>query len=140
MKPSLRRFKQIAMKYNGNISAMASAMEVWRSTIYDWMAEDESFKAVIDEYRGRLLDKCLETAERLANGIPILEETETGTQFMGWRVAPDGKTLRYLISTLGRREGFGEAIDVTSRGESIKPAEPIKIEIIDNREQVEDIE
>ena len=119
---------------------MASAMEVWRSTIYDWMAEDESFKAVIDEYRGRLLDKCLETAERLANGIPILEETETGTQFMGWRVAPDGNTLRYLISTLGRREGFGEAIDVTSRGESIKPAEPIKIEIIDKREQVDDIE
>ena len=140
MKPSLKRFKEVAKKHNGNISAMASAMEVWRSTIYDWIAEDESFKIVIDEYRGRLLDKCLETAERLANGIPILEDTEAGAQFTGWKVAPDGNMLRYLISTLGRKEGFGEAIDVTSRGESIKPADPITIEVIDRREQVNEQE
>ena len=140
MKPSLKRFKEIAQKHNGNISAMASAMGVWRSTIYDWIAEDESFKIVIDEYRGRLLDKCLETAERLANGIPILEDTAAGAQFTGWKVAPDGNMLRYLISTLGRKEGFGEAIDVTSKGESIKPAEPITIEVIDRREQVNEQE
>ena len=27
---------------------------------------------------------------------------------MGWRERPDGYMIRYLLSTLGRNEGFGE--------------------------------
>ena len=135
MKPSLKRFKEVAKKCNGNISAMATAFVVYRSTIYDWMDEDEQFKAVVEEYRGRLFDKCLKTAELLANGVPIFEMTEKEAVFAGWKVQPDGNMLRYLISTLGRKDGFGEAIDVTSNGERIIP-EPITIEIIDERKQV----
>lgn len=135
MKPTLKRFKEVAKKCNGNISAMASAFVVYRSTIYDWMDEDEQFKAVVEEYRGRLFDKCLKTAELLANGVPIFEMTEKEAVFAGWKVQPDGNMLRYLISTLGRKDGFGEAIDVTSNGERIIP-EPITIEIIDERKQV----
>ena len=140
MKPSLKRFQEIAKKCNGNISSIASALGIYRSTIYDWLSKDDDFKNTIDEYRGQLLDKCLETADYLANGIPIMEETENGAEFRGWRVQPDGNMLRYLISTLGRKEGYGEAIDVTTKGESIKPSEPITIEVIDRREQVKPID
>ena len=136
MKPTLRRFKEVAMKCNGNISAMASALRVNRRTIYDWIQSEESYKAIVDEFRGRLLDKCIETAELFANGVPIYIESENKAVFAGWKGLPDGNTLRYLISTLGRKEGFGEAFDVTSRGESIKP-EPITIEVIDRREQID---
>ena len=136
MKPSLKRFREVAKKCNGNISAIASSLGIYRSTIYDWLSKDEDFKNTIEEYRGQLLDKCLETADYLANGIPIMEETENGAEFRGWRVPPDGNMLRYLISTLGRKEGYGEALDVTTKGESIKPSEPITIEVIDRREQV----
>lgn len=135
MKPGIKRFKDIAKKCNGNVSSMAIAFGVYRSTIYEWMEANREFKKVVEEYRGRLLDKCLKTAELLANGVPLVESTDTGTQFAGWKVAPDGNMLRYLISTLGRKEGFGEAIDVTTNGESIK-TEPIKIEVIDKREQI----
>ena len=43
--------------------------------------------------------------------------------------------LRYFISTLGRKEGYGESIDITSKGESIKP-DPIVVEVIDSRDKV----
>lgn len=136
MKPSLKQFREVAKKCNGNISAIASSFGKYRSTIYDWLSKDEDFKKTIEEYRGQLLDKCLETADYLANGIPIMEETENGAEFRGWKVQPDGNMLRYLISTLGRKEGFGEAIDVTTNGEGLKPSGPITIEVIDKREQV----
>ena len=140
MKPKIKRFKEAAEKYGGNISAIARAFGVYRRTVYDWMEADEQFKKIVEEYRGRLLDKCIQTADLLANGIPTFTEGDKGPVFAGWRVQPDGNTLRYLISTLGRKEGFGEAIDVTSRGESIKPADPITIEVIDRREQVNEQE
>ena len=140
MKPGIKRFKEIAERCNGNVSAIASTFGVYRTTIYDWMEADEQFKIVVEEYRGRLLDKCISTATLLANGIPIMEETENGAEFRGWRVQPDGNMLRYLISTLGRKEGYGEAIDVTTKGESIKSTGPITIEVIDRREQVKPID
>ena len=136
MRPSLKRFKEVAKKCNGNISAIASALCVNRRTIYDWMDEDEQFKTVVEEYRGRLFDKCLKTAELLANGVLATEMTENGPQFAGWKVMPDASMLRYLLSTLGRKEGFGESIDITSKGKPIMPG-PIQIEVIDRREQVE---
>lgn len=137
MKPTLKRFTEVAKKCNGNISSMASALAVYRSTIYNWLEDDKHFKTIIEEYRGRLFDKCLETAELLANGVPTIKMTKSGPQFTGWKVLPDASMLRYLLSTLGRKEGFGEAIDVTSNGHSIKP-DPITIEVIDKREQIED--
>lgn len=141
MKPSFKRFKEVAKNCNGNISAMASHFDVYRSTIYDWMDGDEEFKSVIEEYRGRLFDKCLKTAELLANGVPTIEMTENGAQFSGWKVMPDASMLKYLLSTLGHRDGFGEStsIDITSKGEKIIP-EPLTIEIIDRREQVTESE
>lgn len=135
MKPGIKKFRQVAEKCSGNVSAMALAFGVFRSTVYDWMKEEEEYKKIVEDYRGRLLDKCLKTAELLANGVPIFEMTEKEAVFAGWKVQPDGNMLRYLISTLGRKDGFGEAIDVTSNGERIIP-EPITIEIIDERKQV----
>ena len=45
------------------------------------------------------------SARVLALGIP--EKDEKGN-FIGWRERPDGYMIRYLLSTLGRKEGFGE--------------------------------
>jgi len=135
MKPKLKQFKEVAKRYEGNISKMADALGVGRVTIYRWMESDAGFKEAIEEQRGRLLDKCIETAGILANGVPKIIEGPNGPMQMGWAVPPDGQTLRYLLGTLGRKEGFGESIDVTTKGESIKP-ETIEIEIIDRREQI----
>ena len=133
MKPKLRRFEEIAAKYGGNVSRIADAFDVSRLTVYRWCEADARFQAAIEEHRGRLLDRCLETAAIIANGIPRKDENG---EVIGWNERPDSWMLKFLISTLGRKEGFGEAVDITTKGESIRP-EPIKIEVIDRREQVE---
>lgn len=143
MKPGLKRFEEVAKVCGGNISAMSAVLGVNRRTVYDWTETDPRFKAVISEHRGRLLDKCLKTAELLANGVPLIETTETGQQqFAGWKVQPDSNMLRYLIGKLGASEGFGEHIDITSKGETIKDEkpEPYIIRIVDDRTQVAPID
>ena len=132
MKPKLKRFQEIASKLDGNISKIADALGVSRGAVYRWIEADNSFKETIEESRGRVLDELVETAKLYAKGVPRYVDGK----FNGWAVPPDGQTLRYLLGTLGKKEGFGDSIDITSKGESIKP-ETIKIEVIDKREQVD---
>lgn len=131
-KPSLKRFKEVCDACKGVITNVAKAFGVSRKTIYDWCWTDESFKEALDEYKGQLLDECLKSARILALGIP---ELDANKKIIGWKERPDGFMLRYLMGTLGRREGFGENIDITSNGQTIK-TEPIQIEVIDSRAQV----
>lgn len=131
-RPSLKKFKEVAEACGGTVGKMATALGVYRQTVYKWCAAEPEFQAIIDEYRGKLLDECLKSARVVSIGIPKLDEKK---RIIGWIEKPDGYMLRYLISTLGRKEGFGEAIDVTTKGDSIKP-DPITIEVIDKREQI----
>ena len=78
--------------------------------------EDSDFKDAISDERGSLVDECLVSARVLALGIP--EKDENGN-FVGWRERPDGYMIRYLLSTLGKNEGFGESVDVTTNGKDI---------------------
>lgn len=131
-KPSLKKFREVCDQYKGVISNIAREFGVSRKTIYDWQIADESFRDAIDEYKGQLLDECIKSARILALGIPKLNDKK---QVVGWTERPDGYMLRYLMGTLGRREGYGENIDVTSNGKTIQSA-PISIEIIDSRDKV----
>lgn len=131
-KPSLAKFAEVVEVCRGVISKIAEALQVDRTTIYNWCNKDPRYQAVIDNHKGKFLDECLKSGRILALGIPKLDAKK---QVIGWKERPDGQMLRYFISTLGRREGFGEQIDVTSKGESIKP-DPIVVEVIDNREKV----
>lgn len=115
MKPKLETFREAVQKYNGNISKVAEAFNVWRQTVHSWMSEDEQFRAVVDDARGKMFDRSLATADVLANGIPDIQNGKV----VGWIERPDGGMLRYLLSTLGKNEGFGESIDITTNGKDI---------------------
>ena len=130
-KPTLKKFNEIAEKAGGNISTIAKAFNVNRKTVYEWAKEDTDFQDVIDDQRGRILDDCIATSRVLARGIPILDENK---KIVGWEERPDSQMVRYLMSTLGRKEGFGENIDLTTAGNPL--SSNINIEIIDKREQV----
>ena len=133
MKPKLHRFEEVAKKSGGNISRIADVFCVSRLTVYRWCKADVKFQAAIKEYRGRLFDQCLETAEIIANGIP--KKNDDG-EIIGWNERPNSWMLKYLLSTLGRFEGFGETIDESTKRESLNPPVPITIEVIDRRELV----
>lgn len=132
-KPTLKKFREVCDACRGVKSRIAKAFGVARITVDSWCKSDPQFAEAVDEYKGQLLDECLNSARALSIGIPKLNEQK---QIVGWVEKPDGYMLRYLISTLGRREGFGDSLDVTSNGEAIKQ-EPIRIEVIDRRDKVQ---
>ena len=130
-KPTLRKFTEVVEKCGGNISSIARTFGVNRLTVYEWGKADPDSQAVIDDQRGKILDECISISRVLARGIPIYDEQG---KIIGWTERPDSGMVRYLMSTLGRKEGFGENVDITTNGGSIAPA--FKIEVIDRREQV----
>ena len=104
-KPNIDDFRKILRKSGGNLTKVAATFKVARKTIYQWAKEDVEFKDAISDERGALVDECLVSARVLALCIP--EKDESGN-FVGWRERPDGYMIRYLLSTLGKSEGFGE--------------------------------
>lgn len=109
-KPSLDEFEDAIRKAGGNLSVTAGMLGVTRQTIHNWVKEDQAFKSVVIDARKRVFDKCLDTAYAIAMGVPIVDE-KTG-RFLGWREKPDSTMLRYLLSILGRDEGFSERVNV----------------------------
>ena len=131
-KPSVKQFRDTAEACGGVVSRIATALGVARKTIYEWCDRNAEYQAVLDEYKGKLLDECLKVARLTALGIPKLDSDK---KVIGWKERPDRQMLRYFISTLGKKEGYGESIDITSKGESVKP-DPVVIEVIDRRDQI----
>ena len=104
-KPNIEASRQILRKSGGNLTKVAATFKVARKTVYQWAKEDVEFKDAISDERGALVDECLVSARVLALGIP---EKDKDGNFVGWRERPDGYMIRYLLSTLGKSEGFGE--------------------------------
>lgn len=104
-KPNIDDFRKILRKSGGNLTKVAATFKVARKTIYQWAKEDVEFKDAISDERGALVDECLVSARVLALGI---SEKDKDGNFVGWRERPDGYMIRYLLSTLGKSEGFGE--------------------------------
>lgn len=128
-KPPLQEFAEVLQSCGGNLTNVSKALGVNRTTIWQWAKDDTEFAEAITASRKKMLDECLAAARIVAVGIPI---TNNG-KFEGWQERPDPSMLRYLISTLGRDEGFGENLDITSGGKSVAP---IQIEVITSRDQV----
>lgn len=117
-KPDYDTFKEVADACQGNYSKIAQTFSVSRQTVYNWCAEDKAFKEVINDYKMRLYDDALTAARALCVGVPKIDASG---KFVGWIERPDPNTVRYLLSTLGKNEGFTERRDITSNGESIFP-------------------
>ena len=115
MKPKLDTFKKAVEKYGGNLTKVAKAFRVGRGTLYTWLA-DEEYKQAVDDIRGTLFDECLTTARVVALGIP---DIGADGKMRGWIERPDPHMIRYILSTLGRKEGFGESLDITTNGKEV---------------------
>ena len=133
-KPTLKQFTDAVQKKSGNLTKVAELFNTSRTQVYRWLEGDESFKNAVLDARMRLFDECLSVARTVSLGIP---QIENGV-IVGWAERPDSGMLRYLISTLGRKEGFGENLDITSGGEKIK-GEPLVITACVTSDEMEKI-
>lgn len=109
MRPSLDEFKELLRKAGGNLTKAAALVGVTRQTVWGWAKSDPEFQDALKDERKRVFDKCLDVAYAVAMGVPKVNENK---EFVGWEEKPDSNMLRYLLSTLGRDEGFGEKHDV----------------------------
>ena len=116
MIPPIEKFREAMTKYRGNLSQVARAFGVSRHAVYDWINKNSEYKNALDDARGEFLDEVVATARVVALGIPLKDDNGN---FAGYQIPPDGSMLRYLMSTLGRSEGFGEHIDVTTDGKAL---------------------
>ena len=132
-KPPYKKFKEVADACKGNKTKIAKACQVSRQTIINWCNDDPKFNDAVNEYRGILLDECLNSARLLALGIPDLD---ANGKIKGWKERPDGFMLKYLIGKFGKDEGFGESLDITTKGEKISN-DKVVIEVIDSREKID---
>lgn len=137
MMASIEEIKEALAKTQGNLSNTAKLLGCTRATLWNWSQRSPEVKSAIKESRKQLLDRCITSAQALALGVP---RTDADGKFVGWDERPDAGMLKYFISTLGRDEGFGENLDITTNGKDINH---IQVEVIDSREQVskeEDVE
>lgn len=115
LKPSIDEFRDVMEEAHGNMSDAAKILQVTRQTIYNWCNGEPEFKEIVQEHRKRLFDECLGQARILALGLPKVENGK----LVGWIEKPDGQMLRYFLQTLGKDEGFGTSVDITSGGEAL---------------------
>lgn len=115
LKPSIDEFCEVMETAHGNMSDAAKILHVTRQTIYNWCNGEPEFKEIVQEHRKRLFDECLGQARILALGLPKIEKGK----LVGWIEKPDGQMLRYFLQTLGKDEGFGTSVDITSGGEAL---------------------
>ena len=137
-KPSADKFSQIVEKCGGNLTNVAKALEVSRKTVWEWCEKDPRFKAAVEEQKMRIFDKCLATAQAVCLGIPDYQiDPMTGKpKLVGWIERPDSNMLRYMLGQLGKNEGFGEHLDITSNGKTVGQVKPIKIIVVHNKEEL----
>lgn len=127
-KPTLKTFEDAVSKHNGNLTKVAEAFKTSRTQVYRWVNSDKSFKEIVEDARMRLFDECLTTARAISIGIPNIENGK----MVGWVERPDSNMLRYLIGCLGKKEGFGESVDVTSGGQKVG----LKFELVTSKDEL----
>ena len=131
-KPPLEEFKKAIEATRGNLTATAKALGVVRATVWKWAKEDEDFRSTINDARKGKLDQFISTAELVALGIPDVDPDTK--RVVGWVEKPDPQMLRYVMSTLGRDEGFGDNLDITTNGKDVNNV--VRVEVIDKRSDV----
>lgn len=135
-KPTLEELSEALKKTRGNLTNTARLLGISRTTLWRYGKEIPEMGDLIKESRKEKLDQFVTTAELLALGIPDIDpETK---KVVGWVEKPDGQMLRYFMSTLGRDEGFGDNIDVTTNGKDINNV--LQVEVIDKRSDVDNDE
>lgn len=135
-KPTIIKFREIAERHGGNLTKIAEEIGVQRWTVYSWCKADVEYQQAIKDQRGKAFDDIYRSAVQIAKGIPKLNRKG---EIVGWKSYPDSQLAKYLLSTLGREEGFGESIDITSGGAPIVPTKITSrkqaVDFLDNLEK-----
>ena len=107
-------------KYN------SSETKLQRSTVYDWIKNDELFKSEFDTLRNELLDESEKMHQLLRRGIPIFDEFNK--ELIAWQEKPDRQAIEFFLKNKGKDRGYSEhsSIDLTTLGKEINTQMTVK--------------
>lgn len=135
--------KEILLKLiqskNGNMTHIANAMQVSRTTVWVWTNADEELKSALKEARESMVDFLESQFYLKVRGIPKIEKNKkTGKEeVVDWIVPPDSNLIKFGLSNFGRERGWTDRreIDVTTNGESLNSPFKIIFTTKDDEEQ-----
>lgn len=91
-----------ALKANqGLVTYAAAEIGIIPRTHRNWMKEDPEYKEAVQE----IIEEFIDMVEK-----KLYEHIEVGSE----------KSLHFYLRTKAKHRGYGESVDVTSKGESIK--------------------
>ncbi|MDR1553060.1 MAG: hypothetical protein LBS69_06320 [Prevotellaceae bacterium] len=124
MRPKLKDFQKICDAKGGIISAIARAIGVQRSTVYDWIEKYPTYAKAVEEARDAFLDTAETRLQHLVQGTPLIVEEE----FKGWITPPSETAIIFTLRTLGKKRGYTERTETEITG--VAPSK-VQIEFID---------
>lgn len=95
-KPSKKELIELAEEKAGVVKDMADACGVSRKTMHLWIKKDEKLQQAVDDGREILIDLAKSGLKQ-----KLIDGSE--------------KSIIYVLGTLGRKEGFGNVIQVQDR-------------------------
>ena len=104
----------------GNLTEVAKALSVSRTTVYEWIETDKHFKQIKEESREALLDFTESQTKILIQGIPIIEVDPDDPEGKrkkrtGWKERPDTTLIIWVQKTLGKERGYVERSEITGK-------------------------
>lgn len=95
-KPSKKKLLELIKFHCGIVVDIAKAIKVPRQTVHRWIAKDPELKQAIETGRDELIDLAKSGLKK-----NIIDGNE--------------RSIIYLLGTLGRKQGFGNVIQVQNR-------------------------
>jgi hypothetical protein len=111
--PTLEIFTKIAKKKGGNLTEIASALNVSRRAVTNWMNELPEYREVVDDVKESLLDLSESNMVQLIKGIPEIAVDENGNKvFAGWKQRPSETLIIFHLKTKGKDRGYIERQEI----------------------------
>lgn len=84
--------------------------DLQRSTVYDWIKDDELFKKEYETLKFELLDESEKMHQLLRRGIPIYNNDTK--EIIAWQEKPDRQAIEFFLKCKGRERGYIERQDI----------------------------
>lgn len=104
-KPHLNDFKSICEAKAGNISNIAKAFKVDRTTVYVWL-KNTKYKKAFEDVRESLLDFAESQQMLLIRGL--MKKDDDGN-FIGWVERPSESMIIWFEKTRGKHRGLSDS-------------------------------
>jgi len=106
-------FLKALFKNRCSISASCEALNIGRSTVYTWLANDSEFAKDVDNVREALLDLVEDKILQLIVGIEVEYYDKASGNRMVYKMPPNGRMAVEFMKAKGKHRGWTPRTEIT---------------------------